>query len=162
MVNEVVRQADIQFVEFSGGDFNDSDDVHLPDPNADVANARLNKSLENLLVSKNRRLLEDLTKLRVSWDELSTTHEKSADTIDQLQNELNTIKQLNERLENDLMSLNKEGEGRDREGGAGLAGLDIGKPVRRLVSALSCANTVRTVELHLPSGPMAIHQFCQS
>jgi len=114
-----------------------------------VANAKLNKSLENLLVSKNRRLLEDLTKLRVSWDELSTTHEKSADTIDQLQNELNTIKQLNERLENDLMSLNKEGEGRDREGGAGLAGLDIGKPVRRLVSASSCANIVRMVELHL-------------
>lgn len=127
------NQADVQFVEFSGGDFNDNDDdVHLPDPNADVANAKLNKSLENLLVSKNRRLLEDLTKLRVSWDELSTTHEKSADTIDQLQNELNTIKQLNERLENDLMSLNKEGEGRDREGGAGLAGLDIGRPVRIL------------------------------
>jgi homeobox protein cut-like len=126
------RKADCQYVEFSGGDFNDNeDDVHLPDPNADVANAKLNKSLENLLVSKNRRLLEDLTKLRVSWDELSTTHESSAQTIDQLQNELDTIKQLNERLENDLMSLNKEGEMRDREAGAGLAGLDIGKPVGR-------------------------------
>ena len=127
-----------------------------------MANAKLNKSLENLLVSKNRRLLEDLTKLRVSWDELSTTHEKSADTIDQLQNELNTIKQLNERLENDLMSLNKEGEGRDREGGAGLAGLDIGKPVRGPLSSLQCAYFDRMVELHLPSGPMEIHQSYRS
>jgi hypothetical protein len=57
------------------------------------------------------------------------------------------------------MSLNKEGEGRDREGGAGLAGLDIGKPVRVRVLALSCANSTRKVELHLLSGPMETHQF---
>lgn len=121
----------VQFVEFSGGDFNDNeDDVHLPNPNADVANAKLNKSLENLLVSKNRRLLEDLTKLRVSWDELTATHAKSEDTIDQLESEIGHVKALNEKLENDLMSLNKEGESRDRDGGPGLAGLDIGKPVR--------------------------------
>lgn len=105
--------------------------MHLPNPNADVANAKLNKSLENLLVSKNRRLLEDLTKLRVSWDELTASHSKSEEDIDQLQEELGRIKELNERLENDLMSLNKEGEMRDRDGGPGLAGLDIGKPVRR-------------------------------
>lgn len=94
-----------------------------------MANAKLNKSLENLLVSKNRRLLEDLTKLRVSWDELTASHSKSEEDIDQLQEELGRIKELNERLENDLMSLNKEGEMRDRDGGPGLAGLDIGKPV---------------------------------
>jgi hypothetical protein len=60
------------------------------------------------------------------------------------------------------MSLNKEGEGRDREGGAGLAGLDIGKPVRRLVLASPCANSVRMVEPHLLSGQMAIHQSYRS
>lgn len=96
-----------------------------------MANAKLNKSLENLLVSKNRRLLEDLTKLRVSWDELSSSHAKSEDAIDQLNTEIERVKGLNERLENDLMSLNKEGEQRERDGGPGLAGLDIGKPVSR-------------------------------
>ena len=125
-----------------------------------MANAKLNKSLENLLVSKNRRLLEDLTKLRVSWDDLTTTHEKSADTIDQLQNELNTIKQLNERLENDLMSLNKEGEGRDREGGAGLAGLDIGRPARTTSLVGSAKLTIRTAEHRQLSALMVIHPFC--
>lgn len=128
-----------------------------------MANAKLNKSLENLLVSKNRRLLEDLTKLRVSWDDLSATHEKSADTIDQLQNELNTIKQLNERLENDLMSLNKEGEGRDREGGAGLAGLDIGRPVRPSLQLVDSAElTVRTAEHRQLSELMVILLSCPS
>jgi homeobox protein cut-like len=34
------------------------------------------------------------------------------------------------------MSLNKEGEGRDREGGAGLAGLDIGRPDGRASPAV--------------------------
>jgi homeobox protein cut-like len=84
----------------------DDDDVKLPDPNADVANKQLGRSLENLLVSKNRRLLEDLTKIRVSWEELSTAHAKSEQSIELLQNELGRVKELNERLESDLMHMN--------------------------------------------------------
>lgn len=138
----------------------------MPNPNADVANAKLNKSLENLLVSKNRRLLEDLTKLRVSWDELSTSHTKSEEVIEELQNEVGRIKSLNERLENDLMSLNKEGELKDREGGPGLAGLDIGRPVSgdgmpESVRWDKCL-TSRTVEDHLLLALMATRQSCPS
>lgn len=92
-----------------------------------------------MLVSKNRRLLEDLTKLRVSWDELTANHNKSEEEIDELQNELGRIKTLNERLETDLMSLNKEGELRERDGGPGLAGLDIGRVVRTPPPQISLA-----------------------
>lgn len=104
--------------------------MHLPDPNADVANKELGRSLENLLVSKNRRLLEELTKLRVSWEELSAQYAKSEDTAEGLQAEVARQRGLNEKLENDLMSLNKEGgEKGTSTPRAGLAGLDIGGKV---------------------------------
>ncbi|RSH91821.1 hypothetical protein EHS25_009191 [Saitozyma podzolica] len=127
--DEIKRELEImKFVEFSGADFeNDGDDeLRLPDPNADVANKQLGKSLENLLVSKNRRLLEDLTKLRVSFEDLSSQHSRSEETIENLEAEIERVKVLNERLENDLMQVNK---GEERSGGAGqgLAGLEIGK-----------------------------------
>lgn len=97
----------------------------MPDPNADVANKQLGKSLENLLVSKNRRLLDDLTKLRVAHEELVSQHSKAEEGASQTQAELARIRALNEKLENDLMQLNN-GEGKDRASGPGLAGLDIG------------------------------------
>jgi hypothetical protein len=80
------------------------------------------------LVSKNRRLLEDLTKLRVSFEDLSSQHSRSEGTIENLEAEMERVKVLNERLENDLMQVNK---GEERSGGAGqgLAGLEIGKVV---------------------------------
>lgn len=39
--------------------------IQLPNPNADKANAQQGKSLEALLATKNKRLLEELTKFRV-------------------------------------------------------------------------------------------------
>jgi homeobox protein cut-like len=120
-------KADGEYVEFAGTDFADDDDVRLPDPNADVANKELGKSLENLLVSKNRRLLEELTKLRVSWEDLSAQHVKLEDTVEGLQSEVARQRGLNEKLENDLMSLNKEGGDKATSvPKPGLAGLDIG------------------------------------
>lgn len=76
-------------------------------------------------MSKNRRLLEDLTKLRVAHEELTSQYNKSEEGTESLKAEVNRIRLLNEKLENDLMSLNK-GEGDKTERGAGLAGLDIG------------------------------------
>lgn len=113
-----------QYVEFSGVDLDADEEVAMPDPNADVSNKKLSQSLENLLVSKNRRLLEDLTKLRVAHDELTTQHNRSQEAVQSVQDELDRLRQLNERLEGDLMSVNKEHEKSDK--GAGLAGLDIG------------------------------------
>lgn len=51
-----------QFVEF-GED--DGDEAPMPDPNADKANLQQGQSLEGLLMAKNRKLLEELTKIRV-------------------------------------------------------------------------------------------------
>ncbi|KAK8853171.1 hypothetical protein IAR55_003872 [Kwoniella newhampshirensis] len=134
--DEIKRELEImKYVEFSGADFeNDEDDdvtsLHLPDPNATVANKQLGRSLENLLVSKNRRLLEDLTKLRVSWEDLTSEHEKAEEIIESLQADVARQRGLVEKLENDLMMLNKDG---DRSGAGtpapGLAGLDIGGKV---------------------------------
>lgn len=104
----------------------------MPSPKAESTN-KLGRSLENLLVSKNRRLLEDLTKLRVAHEELSGQHNKNEEGTESLRAELNRVRALNEKLENDLMSLNK-GEGDKIERGAGLAGLDIGGKADRGVS----------------------------
>lgn len=126
--DEIKRELEImKFVEFSGTDLdNDDEDLKMPNPNAEVANKQLGRSLENLLVSKNRRLLEDLTKLRVAHEELSTHNSKSDESVQNLQLELTRIRSLNERLENDLASLNKGDGDKTERGGAGLAGLDIG------------------------------------
>jgi hypothetical protein len=60
------------------------------------------------------------------WEELSAQHIKSEDTVESLQAEVARQRGLNEKLENDLMSLNKEGLERSGGSGIGLAGLDIG------------------------------------
>lgn len=39
--------------------------LHLPDPNPEKANAQGGKSLEVLLATKNKRILEELTRFRV-------------------------------------------------------------------------------------------------
>ena len=68
-----------QYVEFAGLEEDDGFDtawsspangdalgLHLPDPNADKANAQRGKSLEILLATKNKRIMEELAKFRVS------------------------------------------------------------------------------------------------
>jgi len=39
--------------------------IHLPNPNADKANAQQGRSLEALLATKNKKILEELTRFRV-------------------------------------------------------------------------------------------------
>ena len=49
----------------SEGGSSDALGLHLPNPNADKANAQNGKSLEVLLAIKNKKLLEELTRFRV-------------------------------------------------------------------------------------------------
>lgn len=62
---------DIQYVEFAGLDEANDEangyglDLRLPNPNAKKANAQRGNSLEALLATKNKRILEELTKFRV-------------------------------------------------------------------------------------------------
>nr|XP_019003298.1 homeobox protein cut-like protein [Kwoniella mangroviensis CBS 8507]OCF66759.1 homeobox protein cut-like protein [Kwoniella mangroviensis CBS 8507] len=132
--DEIKRELEImKYVEFSGADSDVEDEedfeesglsLKLPDPNATVANKSSNRSLENLLVSKNRKLLEDLTKLRVSYEELNSEHSKTDEMIENLQMDLNKQLSLVEKLENDLMNINNKDD--NEKEGKGLQGLDIG------------------------------------
>jgi hypothetical protein len=60
--------------------------LHLPNPNATKANDKQGNSLEALLATKNKRILEELTKFRVSdlgiqFVDIQTSHE----TVDHAQ-----------------------------------------------------------------------------
>lgn len=70
----------MQYVEFAGFEEDQDEDtgslselnelgIHLPNPNADKANAQQGKSLEVLLATKNKKILEELTRFRVRWRE---------------------------------------------------------------------------------------------
>lgn len=45
--------------------FTSHEDIQLPNPNADKANSHQAKSLEALLATKNKKIVEELTKFRV-------------------------------------------------------------------------------------------------
>ena len=58
-----------QYVEFGGAGYGEDEDemeiVSMPGPNAQKANVQPTKSLEALVLAKNKRVLDELTKLRV-------------------------------------------------------------------------------------------------
>jgi homeobox protein cut-like len=118
--------------------------VHLPNPNADKANAQQGKSLEVLLATKNKRILEELTRFRVRLvfplgvvphyqnaycysqilhtsleASLRSTQEELADT----RAELFKQQALCEKLETDLMALNTNNGPREEGGESGESGI---------------------------------------
>ena len=80
--------AGYQYVEFSGFDANEEEDgvtpngedldLYLPSPNPGKGNPGEGKSLEVLLSTKNKRLQEELTKLRVRFQSFSVVFPNSA------------------------------------------------------------------------------------
>jgi len=157
----------IQYVEFAGLEEDQDDDmgslselnelgIHLPNPNADKANAQQGKSLEVLLATKNKKILEELTRFRVRWgpdvliaslsSPLQILHGELEASLQAAQEELITVnsklekqQQLNEKLENDLLDiekhqraqLNGKHEARDSlkstASSDALAGIELGK-----------------------------------
>ena len=95
---------------FDGGDSLDA--LKMPDPNADKANAHRGKPLENLLMTKNRRLQDEVTELRVAYDEVAAEHQNLSADLDALHAKYEEQRRLNDRLENDLLRLNQASEGR--------------------------------------------------
>ena len=133
-----------QFVEFSGGDADDDEDagLRLPDPNADKANQQPARSLESLLMAKNKRILEELTRFRVLHGELESSLQAVTEQLAHDQKELEQQKALNERLENDLLQVNRHIPKTNGDGASGsstpsgqnqpqdgLAGLNLGQKV---------------------------------
>lgn len=75
----------------------------------------------------------------MSWEDLSNLHHKAEDHVETLQEELNRQRGLNEKLENDLISVNREDKGSSTPA-QGLAGLDIGG--KASVGAVCLAHSV--------------------
>ncbi|KAI6098987.1 CASP C terminal-domain-containing protein [Pisolithus croceorrhizus] len=147
--DEIKRELEImKYVEFGGLDDDDTDaddwsshesesGVHLPDPNAEKANARQGKSLEVLFAAKNKRILEELTRFRVLHGSLEQSLKATQTELETTRLELSKQKELNEQLETDLLVVDKRtvpsstGAGRTAPDDA-LADLmhDIGKDER--------------------------------
>ena len=83
----------------------DADDsIALPNPNA-AKSTSASASLETLLATKNRKLLEELTRFRVLHSELEESFRGVSEELAGVRNELEKQKVLTDRLENDLMNL---------------------------------------------------------
>ncbi|KAA1127872.1 hypothetical protein PGTUg99_011073 [Puccinia graminis f. sp. tritici] len=117
--DEIKRELEIiKYVEFASLNPEDEDNagyddcspdssslnlaIKMPNPNADKANKQKTKSLETLLMSKNRKLQDDLTTLRVMHDDLLVSSRMNTIENEKLKSELERLKTLNENLENDL------------------------------------------------------------
>ncbi|KAG5648583.1 hypothetical protein DXG03_003194 [Asterophora parasitica] len=139
--DEIKRELEImKYVEFAGLDEDADDDVgeasalelQLPNPNAEKANAQEGNSLEVLLATKNKRILEELTKFRILHGELEESLQAAEDQLKGMGSELDKQKTLNEKLENDLLSMNKHrpnGDVTPSDSGLDvLAGFELGSP----------------------------------
>jgi len=127
--DEIKRELEImKYVEFAGleGDLDEEDGVasdnqlglQLPNPNASKANAHPANSLEALLATKNKRILEELTKFRILHGELEASLQRARDDLALTTSELEKHRELNERLESDLLKIEQHGQGRnDQENG---------------------------------------------
>ncbi|CAK5281610.1 unnamed protein product [Mycena citricolor] len=128
--DEIKRELEImKYVEFAGLDDDNDDDgdaeIKLPNPNAQKANAEPGNTLEGLLATKNKRLLEELTKIR---------------------QRIGKQQILNEKLENDLLSMNSHTNGdAAKDEDDVLGGLDLGRkpeqPVKTTPIPFSSADT---------------------
>ncbi|KAK2464237.1 hypothetical protein APHAL10511_003694 [Amanita phalloides] len=108
---EIKRELEIlKHVEFSGFDDDveedDEPNGHAIHPIGGKANGQYSKSLEALLATKNKRISEELTKIRILYGELEATLRATQEKLETTNLELERQTALNERLENDLLSMN--------------------------------------------------------
>ncbi|KAI9572274.1 CASP C terminal-domain-containing protein [Boletus coccyginus] len=169
--DEIKRELEIlKYVEFGGLDDDisdaDGDDwsshasegVHLPDPNADKANAQHGKSLEVLLASKNKRILEELTRFRILHTSLEESLKSTQSELDTARSELSKQKCLNEKLETDLLALDNRSANLPSTSGttgvedalAGL-GLDLGLENTKNKRGESSGSTTRSTPIPFTS-----------
>jgi len=139
----------MKYVEFAGLDDDEDLDngssvhtngdalgLHLPNPNAEKANAQRGRSLEVLLATKNKRILEELTKFRILHAELEASLLGVQSDLAATEADLQKQRALNEKLENDLLQMDSHKPNGDASGAGtpdfgapsdALAGLDLGK-----------------------------------
>ncbi|KAF8348313.1 CASP C terminal-domain-containing protein [Amanita rubescens] len=111
---EIKRELDIlKSVEFSGFD-DDAEEGEQLNGHAseehrlipDKANGQQSRSLEFLLATKNKRISEELTKIRILYGELEVALQSTQEKLETTNLELEKQKALNEKLEIDLLSMN--------------------------------------------------------
>ncbi|KAK1997296.1 hypothetical protein LX36DRAFT_636497 [Colletotrichum falcatum] len=94
----------LKSIEFSTGD---DDDVKEAAESAAEAKSQ-GDTLEKLLLARNKKLGDELTILRVSHQDLQTKLSDLQEEMSRTNMELEKAQQLNERLENDLATLQSE------------------------------------------------------
>lgn len=113
---DIKRELEIvKAVHFNADD--DDDDDELSATSSATANgdspstkkAAEAKSLEALLLEKNKRLEDQLATLRVSNGDLSASFDKVSEELASLKQKHTHLKLLNEKLETDLASIGREG-----------------------------------------------------
>ncbi|KAF5326177.1 hypothetical protein D9611_000367 [Ephemerocybe angulata] len=192
--DEIKRELDImKYVEFSGLDEEADEEglangnglgLHLPDPNADKANHQHGTSLETLLASKNRRMQEELTKFRILHGELQESLRNVEQKLDLTSAELQKQKDLNDKLENDLFSIDhtehnalsnpqaaniSNGKGKGKQPNVGLelpeglgddddllAGLDLGNTKKALSGSSDPPSRSTPIPFAAPSADTSI------
>ncbi|KAI0000520.1 CASP C terminal-domain-containing protein [Russula vinacea] len=94
----------MKYVEFAGleGDLDEEDGI---------ANTHPANSLEALLATKNKRILEELTKFRILHGELEASLQRANDDLASTTSELEKHRQLNERLESDILKIEHHEQG---------------------------------------------------
>ncbi|KAG1717319.1 hypothetical protein EDD22DRAFT_856235, partial [Suillus occidentalis] len=83
----------------------DEDGKQLRNTNADEANAQHGKSLEVLLATKNKRILEELTRFRILRTSLEISLESTRGGLADTHTELAKQHTQCEKLETDLLAL---------------------------------------------------------
>ncbi|PAV18777.1 golgi membrane [Pyrrhoderma noxium] len=113
--DEIKRELDImKYVEFGGMEDNESSEtvginslgLALPSPNPSTSTSQQQQnSLETLLATKNKRIMEELTKLRVANSDLESRMDELTEELRLTKVELEEKRTLNEKLELDLLQL---------------------------------------------------------
>ena len=95
----------LKSIEFSTGDDDETRDI--PDDPNGAAKGK-GDSLEQLLLARNKKLSEELTILRVSHQDLQNRLENLQEELSRTNADLERSQNLNEKLENDLASMQSE------------------------------------------------------
>lgn len=96
----------LKSIEFSTGDDDETKDM-LDDANSDGVKGK-GDTLEQLLLSRNKKLNEELTILRVSHQDLQSRLSDLQEETSRTNAELEKSQNLNEKLENDLANLQSQ------------------------------------------------------
>ncbi|KAI4867734.1 CASP C terminal-domain-containing protein [Hypoxylon rubiginosum] len=97
----------LKSIEFATGD--DDDVLAASEPNGSIPKGK-GDTLEQLLLARNKKLSDELTILRVSHQDLQSRLENLQEDMSRTNADLERSQNLNAQLENDLASLQSEGQ----------------------------------------------------